>query len=230
MRPLSVIIPALNEAKTLPGNVAALLQSDVVEEVIVVDGGSTDGTFEAMSAMANTDESNRLKVFQSEPGRGQQMNYGARFAQAPWLLFHHADSRLPDAGLKAIAALDEAACWGGFEHSFSPNNWKLKVVSWLHNYRCRRTGVVYGDQSMFVRRSFFAHLGGFRPDTIEDLEFSDRAVALAPSVLLPIRVQTDSRKFLQIGEFRALFQVCVILWRYERNRRVGVEGFFKPYR
>ena len=230
MRPISVVIPALDEVKKLPDDVRALLQCEDVEEVIVVDGGSKDGTFEVLCDMTEAEHLDRLKVFQAEPGRAQQMNYGARYAQAEWILFHHADSILPGEGLAAIAKLDEGEWWGGFEHSFVPNNWKLSIVSWLHNYRWRRTGVVYGDQSMFVRRRFFKELGGFTPDTLEDLEFSDRALASHPSVLLPIQVQTDSRKFRQIGEFRALFQVFVILWRYERNRRVGVERFFKPYR
>lgn len=229
-RCISVVIPALNEVKKLPDNVAQLARCEDVQEIIVVDGGSTDGTFEAMLKMAEQASPVRLALYRSEPGRAQQMNFGAGQASGEWLLFHHADSFLSCAAIQAIAGLGNEQMWGGFEHSFSPNNWKLKLVSWLHNFRWRQTGVVYGDQSMFVRRSLFNALGGFKEHTIEDLEFSDRALEQAASVLLPFQVQTDSRKFLQMGEFRALWKVCVILWRYERNRQVGEREFFQPYR
>ena len=229
MTPLSVVIPALNEAKKLPENVARLLEYKNVSEVIVVDGGSTDGTVEALESMCGG-EPGRLKILSSNPGRPLQMNVGAGQATGEWLLFHHADSLLDRDAVEAISCLPSTCQWGGFEHSFDPNNWKLEVVSWLHNFRWRCTGVIYGDQSMFVRRSFFEALGGFMKSTLEDLEFSDRALEHSRSVLLPFKVRTDSRKFLQIGEFRALFQVFVILWRYERDRGVGVTEFFKPYR
>ena len=227
---VSVVIPALNEAKTLPENVARVLACRSVAEVIVVDGGSTDGTVEALVRKDSEINPGRLKILSSSPGRPEQMNLGARQAKGEWLLFHHADSILDCEAVDAISVLPDTCQWGGFKHSFYPNNWKLKIVSWLHNFRWRCTGVLYGDQSMFVRRTFFEHLGGFMEDTLEDLEFSDRALEHAPSKLLPFNVRTDSRKFLQIGEFRALFQVFVILWRYERDRGVGVAEFFKPYR
>lgn len=83
---------------------------------------------------------------------------------------------------------------------------------------------------MFVRTRLFQQLGGFREDTIEDLDFSDRALAVSPSVLLSQKVDTDARKFTQIGEFRALLQVVSIVWRYEKQRPVGHEAFFEPYR
>ena len=225
---VSVIVPCLNEVKKLPENLSRLLAADTVAEIIVVDGGSTDGTLQAVEDLITSTKDPRLSLYQCSPGRALQMNYGAARANAQWLLFHHADSFIDRVAVDAI--VQGRGEWGGFLHSFTPSNWKLRIVSWLHNFRWRQTGIVYGDQSMFVRRSFFKALGGFKEGTIEDLEFSDRAVEAAASIMLPYYVQTDSRKFIQMGEFRALWQVCVILWRYERNRKVGKDEFFKPYR
>ena len=83
---------------------------------------------------------------------------------------------------------------------------------------------------MFVRRRFFLDVGGFDEFGLEDLQFSDRALASAASHLLPAYVQTASRKFMQIGEFKALMQVFSIILRYERQKKVGNDDFFRNYR
>ena len=223
---LSVVVPTLNEANSLPHNLDSLRRSPGVVEIFVVDGGSEDGT----QAVVRQQQDPRVRLLSSIAGRGRQMNMGARQARGEWLLFHHADSILSPAAVGAITQLPDEARWGGFRHRFVPSNWKLRFISALHNWRCARTGVIYGDQSMFVRRSFFHALGGFAEEGLEDLQFSDAALHLERPVLLPDEVCTDSRKFRQIGEFRALAQVASILWRYERQRRVGNEVFFKPYR
>ncbi|MEM7220750.1 MAG: glycosyl transferase, partial [Pseudomonadota bacterium] len=165
-------------------------------------------------------------------GRGPQMNHAAGRTDADCLLFHHADSSLDRDALTELAcALDDTECqWGGFRHRFSDSNRRLAFISWLHNYRWRKTGVIYGDQSMFVRRAFFDSLGGFPDHELEDLAFSDAALARAPSRCLDSYVVTDSRKFRQMGELRGLAHVLSIIVRYEHQRRIGNEAFFRPYR
>ncbi|MEO0425406.1 MAG: hypothetical protein AAF184_23940, partial [Pseudomonadota bacterium] len=172
----------------------------------------------------------KLSFTHSLPGRALQMNAGAQIAKGDWLLFHHADSALSGAGVQAIGELPAAVNWGGFRHRFTPNNWKLRLVSLAHNLRCRLEGAIYGDQSMFARREFFQSLGGFPEAELEDLKFSDLALQKAPSCLLPHYVDTSSRKFLDIGEFKALWQVVSIVYRYQHEKPVGNESFFKPYR
>lgn len=225
---ISVIVPTLNEEQALPETVRQLLACNEVLEVIAVDGGSSDGTCDWLRANAGA----RLKPLTSAPGRAVQMNAGAKVARGEWLLFHHADTRLPATGLTPLARRhsDRSVQWGGFRHRFSHSNWKLRLISWMHNVRCARSGVVYGDQSMFVRRTFFYAVGGFPAGELEDLTFSDKALLQAPSHLLPDSVTTDSRKFRAMGEFRALWHVVSIVWRYERARRIGNEAFFEPYR
>ena len=224
---LTIIIPVLNERQALPQNLQALLSDSTVQELIVIDGGSTDGTRQYLSSVKGHP---KLQVLYSAPGRGLQMNLGASVAHGDWLLFHHADSMLPDRVGDLIDQLDEASRWGGFSHQFDPGNWKLRLVSALHNWRCKKTGVIYGDQSMFVRRELFQCVGGFVEEGLEDLVFSDRALEHAPSKLISAKVKTSSRKFIQIGEFRALLQVLSIIWRYQRATEVGHAGFFQPYR
>ncbi len=226
---IGVVVPTLNEERVIVDNLQSLLADPFLTKIIVVDGGSVDKTSQLVGELA-LDNPTRLTFVTSPPGRGKQMNTGASQLDTCWLLFHHADSKLPPSAGEVIAELSEDIQWGGFTHQFTPNNWKLKIVSALHNYRCRRTRVIYGDQSMFIRRQMFRRVGAFDEFGIEDLQYSDRALRYCPSELLPQEVRTASRKFTQIGEFRALLQTLQIIYRYEKNRKIGNETFFKNYR
>ncbi len=223
---VSVVVPALNEIRALPDTLDQLLGDAELAQIIVADGGSSDGTDDYVRSLQNP----RVSLVRSPRGRGPQMNAGAAGANGDWLLFHHADTRLPARAGSLLQNLPSDVQWGGFRHQFSHGNWKLRMISGLHNWRCRRTGVMYGDQSMFVRRSLFDSIGGFAATGLEDLQFSDAALLRAPSHLMEAAVVTDSRKFRQIGELRALCQVLSIIWRYERHRKLGNAVFFEPYR
>lgn len=228
-RPLiSVIVPTLNEERVISNALSDLLRKDSLHECIVVDGGSTDRTTHHIGNIHDP----RLSLLHGAPGRGTQMNLGAQQATGEILLFHHADTHLPEGAFEELAKVtqDSSVLWGGFGHRFHPSNWKLRLVSALHNYRFRRTGVVYGDQSMFARREFFANLGGFPEEPLEDLIFSDKALEHAPSHRLDHYVMTESRKFTQMGEAKAFAHVVNIVLRYQFNRRFASQQFFDPYR
>lgn len=222
---ISIVIPALDEERALPGTLARVFEQAGEFEVIVVDGGSSDAT----RAVARGHPG--VGLVAAPRGRARQMNAGARVARGEWLLFLHADTLLPRDGLARIAALPEEADAGCFEQRFSGDDWRLRLVSWLHNFRCRRTGVMYGDQAMFVRRRVFASLGGFPDvDCLEDVIFTERLARLARPTLVPAEVVTDSRKFMKMGVFRSLGRCLAILLCYALRLPIPARAFFAPIR
>ena len=146
---LSIIVPMLNEAAALPGLLAQLARWRTRGcEVVVVDGGSTDGSATMARAAGFT-------VVDAERGRARQMNAGAALARGEVLLFLHADTQLPaDADVAVRAALaDGRRDWGRFDVRIAGRSPMLRVVAGLMNLRSRLTGIATGDQAMFVRRS-----------------------------------------------------------------------------
>jgi rSAM/selenodomain-associated transferase 2 len=222
---ISIVIPALNEEQALPGTLARVFEQAGELEAIVVDGGSDDATRAIARGHAG------VKLIAAPRGRARQMNAGARATRGDWLLFLHADTLLPRDGLARIAALPEEVAAGCFEQRFSGDDWRLRLISRLHNFRCRRTWVMYGDQAMFVRRRVFESLGGFPDvDHLEDVIFSERLARLARPTLVPAEVVTDSRKFMKMGVFRSLGRCLAILLCYELRLPIPARRFFAPIR
>ena len=222
---ISVIIPALNEEKALPGTLQRLFSQSGDFEVLVVDGGSSDNTL----ALIRADE--RIRLHSSRTGRARQMNHGAGHAQGEWLLFLHADTLLPEGALTAVQQLPDETLAGGFRHRFSGRQWGLRLVSWLHNVRCRCTRVFYGDQAMFIRRSLFTDLGGF-PDepVLEDLLLGEQIASVTSPVTMDSYVVTDSRKFEQSGIWLSLLRVILIQISHELKLPTPAPGFFANVR
>ncbi len=222
---ISIVIPALNEERALPATLGQVVAQAGEFEVIVVDGGSDDATRDIARGHAG------VRLVEAPRGRARQMNAGARVAGGEWLLFLHADTLLPADGLARIAALPADVDAGCFEQRFSGDDWRLALISRLHNFRCRRTWVMYGDQAMFVRRRVFEALGGF-PDVehLEDVIFSERLARLTRPTLVPAEVVTDSRKFTKMGVFRSLGRCLAILVCYELRLPIPARTFFAPIR
>jgi len=135
---VSVIVPFLDEERALPMTLACLARAIAIHrdtEVIAVDGGSRDASRMILSAHP------RVCVLEAPRGRARQMNAGAAAAHGDVLLFLHADTLVPEQALRAIASAAAAAdfVYGGFHHRFSGTDWRLRVISALHNFRCRIT-------------------------------------------------------------------------------------------
>ncbi len=113
---------------------------------------------------------------------------------------------------------------------FSGRHWTLRTVTWLHNTRCARTGVFYGDQAMFVRRALFDDLGGFPVGKLEDIVLSERLLQRCTPMFLASCVVTDSRKFEQMGPLRSFARCLLILASYELRLPLRGRAFFAPIR
>jgi rSAM/selenodomain-associated transferase 2 len=212
--PLSIVIPALNEARALEGVLASLENQgdDPAFEVLLVDGGSTDATIarfkELTRAWAAPGPAARW-IACPRPGRATQMNMGAAAARGKALLFLHADTRLPLGATRAVVrALDDpAVAGGGFRHSFDSRGALLRLISIWATARSRLTGVHLGDQGAFVDRATFEAIGGF-PDVplFEDLFLARRLKRVGRIVTLPLTVETSARRLLAGGVLRTGLQ------------------------
>lgn len=222
---ISVIIPTLNEQMALPETLRRVLDHESVSEIIVADGGSQDETGRI------ADQTPGVSWVSSVPGRASQMNAGAGLASSEWLLFLHADTWIEPEALKAIASLESTISAGGFRQRFSRPHWFLSLVSRLHNWRCNRSRVIYGDQALFIRRGLFDRIGGF-PDCaeLEDVLISERILEITRPVLMPHTVTTSSRKFEQRGPYRCFFDIVVIMCCYELRLPVLRRAFFADFR
>ena len=155
-----------------------------------------------------------VKVFAAPRGRATQMNAGAAAAQGDVLLFLHADTLLPEGGLARDLAQPRRRLgfvYGGFHHRWSGRDWRLRVISLLHNLRCRITSNFYGDQALFVSRRAFVAVGGFPDRLVEDIALCQALRKRGPPSFLPLRVVTSSRKFEQMGIWRSFARVLAIL-------------------
>lgn len=206
---ISVIVPVLNEEKSIAATLRAL-RALAPYEIIVIDGGSRDRTSEIASQFGVT-------VMLSQRGRARQMNRGARQASGDVLLFLHADTRLPNSAFADIgAALANSQCIGGrFDVELDGDHWLLPVVARLISYRSRVTKVGTGDQALFVRREVFARMGGF-PDIplMEDIAFCRALKQLGEVACLRSRVITSARRWEAHGVWRTIFRMWTLKLLY----------------
>lgn len=203
---ISVIVPALNEALILPSTLARL-NHPAFTEVIVVDGGSQDGTLAAAALAAPT-----ARILTAPAGRARQMNVGAIAAKGHVLLFLHADTLLPPTAADDITAAlaDPLVVGGRFDARLNPDRGLLWMVGRMMSWRSRVTGIATGDQALFVRRRVFEELGGF-PEIplMEDVAFSRRLKRAGQIANLRSCVMTSGRRWEQHGAVRTIF----LMWK-----------------
>jgi len=230
---ISVIIPTYNEETALPKTLRHLLAQAGEYEVIVVDGGSTDRTREIVDSLSITHHASPVTLITASKSRAGQMNAGAKEARGEWLLFLHADTWLPDNALVRLNRMegDAKVQAGGFLHQFSGDDWRLRLISFLDNFRCLRSRVIYGDQAMFVRRALFERLGGFPNQPIlEDVAFCEKLIRVTEPVLFDPPIMTDSRKFVKMGIWKSFARVLLIILHAQFHLPVLPRTFFQDVR
>ena len=175
-------------------------------EVIVVDGGSRDGTRDRARATGIA----RL-VTSPRSGRSAQLNRGASVASGDVLLFLHADTLLPDGAIRMIrkSLEDPDVAGGSFRLGLSEDTWTFRTIAFLATMRSRYLGVTYGDQGIYVRRAVFDRVAGFPEVALfEDSEFCAAVRKLGRFVLLDGSVRTSTRRWRRWGV------ATTILWMW----------------
>jgi len=224
MPQLSVIIPVRNEAQVLPrllDDLSALRAAGA--ELIVVDGGSSDGTCEL--ALGRADQ-----LLRSALGRALQMNAGAAIARGEYLWFVHADTRVSAESLSRLqSVLGERPLWGRFDVRLSGGRLAFRVIGWMINLRSRLTGIASGDQGIFVTRQGFDALGGYASiPLMEDLQLCRRLRAQARPRCLRPPLSTSSRRW----EEKGIWRTVVLMWCLRLAYYCGVspEKLARQYR
>lgn len=229
-------MPVLDEAEVVARTLESLQPLRRAGlEVVVVDGGSRDGTPDRCAPWVD-------RCLSAPRGRARQMNAGAAVARGEVLLFLHADTRLPEGAMAAVrdALVPRAptaagptarvrARWGRFDvHLEGRSRW-LPMVGWAMNLRSRITGICTGDQALFVERALFEQIGGF-PDQplMEDIEISRRLKRLGPPACLRERVATSGRRWDRDGAWRTIRLMWRLRWLYWRG--VGADRLAELYR
>jgi len=206
MHSFSFIIPVLNESLFFTNQqlyLQALLNKG--HEIVVVDGGSQDDSFLAAQKLG-------CKCIRTKASRGYQLQSGAKESSNDVLVFLHADTILPLTAIDSIyQALNKPnVFWGRFDVEFSNKKPIFKIIAWFMNKRSCLTGVITGDQTLFIKRETYFDNGGFADlPLMEDIEFSKRLRKVSPPICLNETVITSSRKWETNGVFKTIF----LMWR-----------------
>ncbi len=210
---VSVVIPTLNEAGSIRQTLAQVRQAGECQ-IVVVDGGSGDGTPEIARLSADV-------VLLAPCGRARQMNAGARAAAGDVLLFLHADTVLP-LGFPALldqALADPGVVGGRFDVCLDAAGWPFRMIETLMNLRSRLTRISTGDQAIFVRRQTFLAVGGYpEVELMEDLELSRKLKRAGQIACLRAQVMTSARRWQRDGVVKTI----VLMWTLRLGHFLGI--------
>ena len=207
MNSISIIIPVYNEAETISKllwHLKTQSTTNIIDEIIVVDGGSTDKT-KQISSQEN------VRVLSSEKGRAKQMNFGAKHAKGSILYFLHVDSFPPNAYDRLIfQEVENGNLAGCFKMKFDASHFWLKLAGWLTQFNwkaCRG-----GDQSLFVTKTLFNTINGFNEEfTIyEDFDFINKLYAKKQFVIIQQWITTSARRYQTNGIWKLQYHFWMI--------------------
>lgn len=227
---LSIIVPILNERSQLPVFFENLsTQRDVRLELVICDGGSTDGSLEWLQQQQP--DWVELKILQGQPGRGRQLNQGVSATTGKWLLFLHVDSVFADPlalrkGLAHLLRSGSKNVAGHFVLKFRRQDESPSSGYYFYEWKAclERPETIHGDQGFFLNRNLLDKVGAFREDlpAMEDTDFAERLRAVGQWQLLPAEISTSARRFETEGLWqRQLLGALIMCFR-----DIGWNGFF----
>ncbi len=194
MQSISVIVPTLNEEEAMAEFLECVRALAPDLEIIVVDGGSTDGTVDEAEPHA--------RVVRTGRGRGKQMNAGASESSGDVLWFLHADCRPhPDSvGAIRLALADPAVVGGGFEFGLDHPGIFFRITTTVSNRKNRALKLLFGDMGIFVRSEVFEEMDGYRDiPLMEDVDFCERLKERGEIVIVPVRLESSARRWFEEG-------------------------------
>lgn len=196
---ISVIIPTYNEEATIEKTLDAISRLVNVDEIIVVDGGSTDKTPEIVE---NYEIKKPLQLVKTDfANRGKQLHEGTKHASHEIFWFIHADTRpMQGSGRQIKSYMKYKEVVGGhFKIIFSDTSRWARFLTWYYTY-LEHAGLIYGDSAIFVRRETYEKVGGFQPYPIfADVDLCKRLMKKGRFVLVALPVTVSSRRFKQKG-------------------------------
>jgi rSAM/selenodomain-associated transferase 2 len=212
---LSIIVPCLNEAQQIASSLQTLQAlRRLGHEIIVCDAGSTDNTRELASPLCDI-------FLQADKGRALQMNAGAAQASGDVLCFLHADTHSPkNLHTYIFHALQQGrAVWGRFNIRLSGQHPAFRLIERLINLRSCASGVASGDQGIFIYRSVFNRLGGYKSIALmEDIELSKRLRKISkPACIKQVSLLTSSRRWEEHGILRTV----LLMWKLRLKYFLG---------
>jgi rSAM/selenodomain-associated transferase 2 len=208
--PVSIIVPVLNEAPIIAGFLRHLREAAPQAEIVVVDGGSHDGTTEICRHITDY-------VITAPLGRAKQMNAGAKIATGEVFWFVHADSRITRASLPAIESIltNPKIAGGCLRLRIVPSRWIYRIRDAIGNFCVEWFGVALGDRGFFCRRDAFLRVDGY-PEIplLEDAEFYRKLKTCGRVRQLREKIQTSARRYEALGPFSTVFFYGLIMTLY----------------
>ena len=216
---ISIIIPVLNEEDHILQVLEPLQKHRGKNlEIVVIDGGSDDATFELVGPYSDV-------VAVSGKGRAKQMNVGANKAHGDVFIFLHADTTLPESFIDVVKnnLSSSGYSWGRFDISLSGSAFGLRVVEFFVNFRSRWTGIATGDQAIFVKSQMFHQVGGYQDiPLMEDVALSKNLKQQSLPVCLKDKVVTSSRRWEKFGIWRTI----VLMWKLRLEYFFGADPHY----
>jgi rSAM/selenodomain-associated transferase 2 len=215
---VSIIVPVLNEAAIIRAFLQHLRTTAPEAEIIVVDGGSNDGTVELCRGLAD-------HIVESARGRARQMNTGAQVAHGKILWFLHSDSRIATNSLKAIEDVlaDSRIVGGCFRLRIVPTRWVYRVRDVIGDLCVNLFRIALGDRGLFCRRENFLALGGYpNQRLLEDADFYRKLRAVGRVQQIPITIRTSARRYEALGPVRTSLFYLLIMTLYLAGTKMSV--------